>query len=394
MEAVMLHNVSLNASMRANLLSLQQTSKLQDMTSNRLSTGLKVNSAIDNPSAYYTARSLSDRASDLNALLDAMSQGIQTLKTVSKTLETASAFLGQAAAVLTQSYTQTETAAVHKSIEEYEKQGYTVISSDMDSASIQALLTDGAKLVLSGDIVLDDKLSIDAANVTIDGNGYKISYAGSDNMLTVRGFDTTITNINFNYSAADGGSAILIDGADASADISHLTLKADGKRAYGVRVTNGGGLKLDNAQGISVSGFGSQKLVNGNAELYDGQSNTQAIVGEIGTDSLAASAANQFYAPGTDKHGTFGQGSWYLPSIGELMDMYGTDASGMTGGYGTSGAVGDNKNKINTALTTLAGKDSKIASALSNGHYWSSSEFNNASTSWLLDTDNGCCQLR
>ena len=66
------HNVSLNASMRANLLSLQQTSKLQDMTSNRLSTGLKVNSAIDNPSAYYTARSLSDRASDLNALLDAI----------------------------------------------------------------------------------------------------------------------------------------------------------------------------------------------------------------------------------------------------------------------------------------------------------------------------------
>ena len=82
----MLHNVSLNASMRANLLSLQQTSKLQDITSNRLSTGLKVNSAIDNPSAYYTAQSLSDRASDLNALLDAMSQGIQTLKAVAETI--------------------------------------------------------------------------------------------------------------------------------------------------------------------------------------------------------------------------------------------------------------------------------------------------------------------
>ena len=104
----MLHNVSLNASMRANLLSLQQTSKLQDITSNRLSTGLKVNSAIDNPSAYYTAQSLSDRASDLNALLDAMSQGIQTLKAVAETIDAATGFLQQAKAVASQA---SETAA-------------------------------------------------------------------------------------------------------------------------------------------------------------------------------------------------------------------------------------------------------------------------------------------
>ena len=72
--------ISLTSSMRNNLLSLQQTAKLQDLTQNRLATGLKVNSAIDNPSSYYTAQSLNNRAEDLNILLDAMSQGIQTLR--------------------------------------------------------------------------------------------------------------------------------------------------------------------------------------------------------------------------------------------------------------------------------------------------------------------------
>ena len=114
----MLHNVSLNASMRANLLSLQQTSKLQDITSNRLSTGLKVNSAIDNPSAYYTAQSLSDRASDLNALLDAMSQGIQTLKAVAETIDVASGFLQQANAVASQALETAQNIAARVSTKE------------------------------------------------------------------------------------------------------------------------------------------------------------------------------------------------------------------------------------------------------------------------------------
>ena len=85
--------------MRSNLLSLQQTAKLQDLTQNRLATGLKVNSAIDNPSSYYTAQSLNNRAEDLNILLDAMSQGIQTLKAVNESIEAGTKFLEQAKSV-------------------------------------------------------------------------------------------------------------------------------------------------------------------------------------------------------------------------------------------------------------------------------------------------------
>ena len=73
-------DISLTASMRSNLLSLQQTQSLMDTTQERLSTGKKVNSAIDNPSSYYTAQSLTNRASDLSSLLDSMGQAVQTIQ--------------------------------------------------------------------------------------------------------------------------------------------------------------------------------------------------------------------------------------------------------------------------------------------------------------------------
>ena len=91
--------ISLTASMRSNLLSLQNIARQQDIVQNRLATGLKVSSAIDNPSSYYTASSLNNRAADLTALLDAMSQGIQTIKAASEGLQTVSTFLEQAASV-------------------------------------------------------------------------------------------------------------------------------------------------------------------------------------------------------------------------------------------------------------------------------------------------------
>lgn len=73
-------SVTLAAGVRANLLALQQTSSLQEVVQNRLATGKKVNSALDNPGNYFTAAALSDRANDLNTLLDDMGQAVQTLK--------------------------------------------------------------------------------------------------------------------------------------------------------------------------------------------------------------------------------------------------------------------------------------------------------------------------
>ena len=92
-------DISLTASMRSNLLSLQNTQSLMDMTQERLSTGKKVNSAIDNPSSYYTAASLTNRASDLSALLDSMGQGIQTIQAANEGIESITTFAQQAKAL-------------------------------------------------------------------------------------------------------------------------------------------------------------------------------------------------------------------------------------------------------------------------------------------------------
>ena len=92
-------DISLTASMRSNLLSLQQTQSLMDTTQERLSTGKKVNSAIDNPSSYYVAQSLTNRASDLSALLDSMGQAIQTIKAADEGISTITEFASQAKAI-------------------------------------------------------------------------------------------------------------------------------------------------------------------------------------------------------------------------------------------------------------------------------------------------------
>ena len=92
--------ISLTASMRSNLLSLQNTQSLMDQTQERLSTGKKVNSAIDNPSSYYTAQSLNNRASDLSALLDSMGQGIQTIQAANEGIESITDFVEQAKALI------------------------------------------------------------------------------------------------------------------------------------------------------------------------------------------------------------------------------------------------------------------------------------------------------
>ncbi|MBV1933494.1 MAG: ABC transporter substrate-binding protein, partial [Parvibaculaceae bacterium] len=79
--------VVLSGAMRSNLLSLQNTSNLLDQTQSRLSTGLKVNGAIDDPTAFFTSRTLSTRASDLNELLDNMNLATETLNTADEGIQ-------------------------------------------------------------------------------------------------------------------------------------------------------------------------------------------------------------------------------------------------------------------------------------------------------------------
>lgn len=80
-------NTILSSGVRNNLLTLQQTTADQGVIQNRLATGRKVNSAIDNPVNFFTSLGLNDRAGQLSGLLDGISNGIQTIQAASKGID-------------------------------------------------------------------------------------------------------------------------------------------------------------------------------------------------------------------------------------------------------------------------------------------------------------------
>jgi flagellin-like hook-associated protein FlgL len=85
--------------MRSTLISLQGSVKLLDRTQNRLATGKKVNSALDNPVSFFTSVSLTDRASRLHGLKDTTSEAIQTLKTADRGIAALSTMIEQAKSI-------------------------------------------------------------------------------------------------------------------------------------------------------------------------------------------------------------------------------------------------------------------------------------------------------
>ena len=82
--------------MRANLFSLQQTSKDFEIVQKRLATGLKINSALDDPINFFTAQEHRLRASDLAARKDGMSEAIQTIKAANVGVENINTLIAQA----------------------------------------------------------------------------------------------------------------------------------------------------------------------------------------------------------------------------------------------------------------------------------------------------------
>jgi flagellin len=96
-------DVVLTAAVRQNLLSLQDTAQLLSTTQTRLATGKKVNSALDNPTNFFTAAGLDARASDISNLLDSIGNGVQVLQaadtgitSLQKLVDTAKSIANQA----------------------------------------------------------------------------------------------------------------------------------------------------------------------------------------------------------------------------------------------------------------------------------------------------------
>src|SRR6266446_4363836 len=94
--------IVLSASVRQNLLSLQSTASLLATTQNDLATGKKVNSALDNPTNFFTAQGLDNRASDISNLLDGIGNGVQVLQAANTGLTSLQKLVDTAKSIATQ----------------------------------------------------------------------------------------------------------------------------------------------------------------------------------------------------------------------------------------------------------------------------------------------------
>ena len=155
--------------MRANLLSLQSTANLMGATQFRLATGNKVNSALDNPSSFFAAQGLNNRASDMSGLLDGMGQSVQTLKAADEGIKGLTKLVGQAKAIAQEANTRAVGADVSDVATSY---------TDL-LAQIDTFITDtgyhGVNL-LNGDTMKtqfneDNSSSQDVTGVTYDASG-------------------------------------------------------------------------------------------------------------------------------------------------------------------------------------------------------------------------------
>src|SRR6201997_3652943 len=94
--------ITLSASVRQNLLSLQATADLLATTQTHLATGKKVNSALDNPTNFFTAAGLDNRASDIGNLLDSIGNGVQVLQAANTGITSLESLVQSAQSVATQ----------------------------------------------------------------------------------------------------------------------------------------------------------------------------------------------------------------------------------------------------------------------------------------------------
>ncbi len=192
--------------MRSNLISLQNISKLQDQTQLRLSTGLKVNSAIDNPSSYYAAQSLSNRAGDLRSLLDAMGQGIQTIKAANEGIETAGELLNLAEVEVQNAMEQIGIPSKEYFERRVGANGAVVSSTE---ELVNAVNSGKEEICIYGSISLTDTSISLKNNQKLVGTEYYTGYSGKEK------FSKLEINISEGYSGNDiiqlSGNSILSD---------------------------------------------------------------------------------------------------------------------------------------------------------------------------------------
>jgi flagellin len=257
-------DIVLSSGIRANLLSLQNTASLISSTQQKLSTGLKVNSALDNPIDYFTASSLHATANNLGNLLDAVSNAIQTVQaanngitSITKLVQSAQALVQQAQQSATSTATDTGTVS-----------GLTTASSFAVTASNTILISDGtttATITSTGNVTVQQII-----NAVNNQPGFKINAELS-------------ANGNLQLEAT-GANAITIGGTATGAELAQFGLASGTTAAGTVNATRSSLATQYNQLLAQIDQLASDSGFNG-VNLLGGQS-LQVVFNVARTSSL------------------------------------------------------------------------------------------------------------
>lgn len=288
-------DISLSKAVRSNLLSLQNTATMMSKTQDRLATGNKVNSALDNPTNYFTASALNSRAGDINQLLDGMNNGIQTLqaadngmKAITKTLESMQSTLRQA-----------------RQDKSFQTQSFTI-----DGTS---LATDAQSTIdIKGGSIGDTAISIDL----IENVGQTAADAES----------AEVSGTTFTGYAGDRSSVFTLSDGDKSATI---TLNATNAANFGAAKTyiqsqlNAAGVGITVGDNAGADGFKFTSTAKGS----DATVTVGAITHTAGTSTSPAAAGAHGLTAGTEE-GTAAVEGPRAKNVEELVNAINTQASG------------------------------------------------------------------
>jgi flagellin len=261
-------DITLSAGVRSNLISLQQTADLMARTQSRLSTGKKVNSALDNPINFFTSSALSARAGDLSNLLDSVSNATQTLKAADNGITSLTKLVQSAQAIAQQAQGSAATTAKYSGT----VSGLTATSSFSFTATKTITVNDGtttATLTLAATNTVQDFL--DAVNNTASLNVK--AELSSDGRVLLEATGTNTIVIAGTASAGEKAQLGLVDGTTAAGTLNatrtSLASQYDALRTQidqlaadagfnGVNLLNGDGLKVvfneNSTSSLSISG--------------------------------------------------------------------------------------------------------------------------------------------
>lgn len=211
-------DISLNAGIRSNLLSLQKSSDLFDRTTTRLASGEKVNSAVDNPTNFFASINLTDRSEGLSARLDGMGQAIQQIKAADNGITTIRSFISSMKGVVNNALGNTDSNA-RESLGRQFNELLVQVRTAADDSGYQGinLLRDNETSTVQFNETFDDSI--------LDVKGFNVGGPGEDNLAEVdedgnvasaggMGGAITIVDTDGNESSGQAALAIGIQDSD------------------------------------------------------------------------------------------------------------------------------------------------------------------------------------